>query len=213
MRSRRSVAGSAFSMIGVWMNGSARAANGPVTVTAQRVGMLGACQVGVMSVMSSPLEAVVVIAGETAGRSWEATEHVTERQSVLAGRAIFRVDAISPAGDLGPGSVSFTPAGLASAGLNAVTLVKGGMLRVDGPDVAEATDMRATAWGMETVDVELWPARSLRENLGAGEVTRLHLVKGDRFTAGQGEMVVIAIETAGADHPMRAVLQMVSRGR
>ena len=188
------------------MSDPALAADAPVRVEATRAGTLGTCQIGVLAVTATPLRAEIVIAGTSGGIPWEANQTVGEEQVVLAAGSAFHVSAISPPDGTGPGAVLFNPAGRNEAWAHAAVLSKDGTLRVDGPDIASATDMQATAWHDGAVEVVTWPARSLRENADPDEVKTLHLSAGMHIRFGKAAATVLAIEPEGADHPARAVI-------
>ena len=193
------------------MSDSAQAADAPVRIAATRAGTLGPCQVGVLSVTAAPLRAEIVVAGTSNGVSWEADQLVQEEQTVLAAGTAFQVSAISPPAGSDQGAVLFNPAGRIEAWAGAVVLSQDGTLRVDGPDVAAATDMQATAWHDGSVDVVTWPARSLRENAEPDSVRTLHLSVGAKVAFGKSEAAVLAVEPAAPGHAARAVIRLSPR--
>ena len=186
------------------------------TIATGRVGALGGWKVGVSDVYIEPLRAELVFWTNASGAPWESTQIVMPGQVVFADGAVYRVQMAPGAAG---GSVDLAPA-VAPPGpglpADAVILAAGGGVRVDGPDIATATDIRVLRWSPDeqqpqSVEVEFWPAKWGRAATKPEDFRRVELTVGAHARFGHTDAVVVSLAGATADHPGWVVLHL-SRG-
>ena len=179
---------------------------------------LGRNLVGVMAVFDNPLHAEIVVVTGGNRLPCEATQELLSGQEVVSGQDVFRATVVPGFGN-GLGSVSFTPLPQMMVGgrplpAAAVVLTGGqGGLRVDGPDIRTATDMRVTSFKPDeqrpnSADAEWWPALLGRENTAAADVKAARLTVGEFVVVGHVEAEVLAIEGATVEHSARVIFEL-----
>jgi hypothetical protein len=193
-----------------------QAATSEMEVQQGTVGQVGGSRVGVASLAATPppvqgampgAAATVVVTGEVAGMHVETTLAVHERMMLPLADGMHRVEKLAP---MGSGAVHghVVIASVADAPIVPGTLfvADGGRLRVGGPDVGHAVDLRITQASPDshaptTVKVEWLPAAYARADTPVTQIHQQSLQAGDRIQVGKLELTVKAIEGQTQDHP------------
>lgn len=180
------------------------------------VGQLGGSRVGVSSLVTTapPVQgamsgatATVVIVGDVAGTHVETTLALQERMTLPLADGMHRIEKLAPAGESSArGHVAIASVADANIAPGTLFVAEGGRLRVGGPDVDSAVDLRLVqaspdAHSPTAVKVEWLPAAYARADTPAAQIHQQSLQAGDRIQIGKLQLTVKAIEGRTQDHP------------
>ena len=203
-------------------------ATSETTVTQATVGTLGPNSVGVVAILQPPLRAEISVFGASSAPMdgkpqfvrWEATHIVTTGQQVMSGQQCFNVVVAAPFGTF-RGSVGFQPmtpptlGGQAWPENTAILDGDGGELRLNGPDVTTASDLRVIQWGAveaqpATAQIEWIPTRLPRDWLPPEDIKTARVTNGTKIRIGDTTAEAIAIEGRTLLHPARIIFRLGS---
>jgi hypothetical protein len=180
------------------------------------VGQVGGSRVGLASVTTTapPVQgamagatATLTIVSEMSGIHIETTLTVDERMMLPLADGLHRVEKLAPAGGSSArGHVAIATAANGAATHAMLFVAEGGRLRVGGPDVDDATDLRIVkvspdSHAPNTVNVEWLPAAYARADTPAAQIHQQSLKVGDRIQVGKLHLTVQSIEGRTQDHP------------
>jgi len=197
------------------------AASDSVEIRAGTTGQVGGWQIGVVSVpkasQTSPPanRASLAVAAYPAGVPAEFTLQVGPQELVPLGEGMHRLLRTYPgdARDKGRVVIARTPAEpRPPSGQAVLVLAHGERLRLNGPELVGASDMEATTWGADHVDVEWRPSQYAREDTDPADIKRTQLKVGSRLQIGAVSLKVLAIEPQTADHPQWITLEASAAG-
>ncbi len=179
---------------------------------------LGDGDVAVMGVANNPVRASVSVVGTAAGTQYEATHVATNGQEISVGPRRFSVGVSEVVAGV-RGGVSFTPLEQSAppAAADMVTLdAHDGALRLNGPDLTTATEVRVVGWEPDELHpsaatLEWWPGLLPRDYAKAPDLQTAKLAAGQRVTLGATSADIVAIEGATAAHPARIVLRLLPK--
>lgn len=180
------------------------------------VGQVGGSRVGVTSVVATPppmqgampgASATVVIAGSMLGTPVETMLAVQERMLLPLADGMHRVEKLAPAAGTGSrGQIALATTANSSIEPGTLYVAEGGRLRIGGPEVDDATDLRIVqivpdSHAPKTVSVEWLPAAYARADTPAAQIHQQSLKSGDEIVVGKLRLKVGAIEGQTQDHP------------
>jgi len=191
-----------------------------VEIIAGRVGVVGSWSVGVGGVegTGSAKKAYLAVWSDSAGVPAEFRVPVTERALVPLGDGLHQILWIVPDTDTQRGRV-----GIASVpsqrqpsvpGRVSVYIAAEGRLRVNGPDIEQASDIEVTAWNTAqspaSVEVKWMPAEYAEKDTDPKNIQRAHLTVGSSLNIRGHVLTVRAIEPQTAEHPAWVRFEMAS---
>ena len=188
-------------------------AAGPIGIQQGAVGQVGALSIGVGAVAPDGSGADIVLADTVAGVAREVQLAVRLHDVVPAGGQGLVVSAIAAPTDAARGRIELTPV-VAGAGADpgvpadAVVIAPGGRLRVDGPAVADATDVSVLSVGPDMARIEWLPAAWPREATPAASIHQMEVRAGSTVALGRSVLSVLAIQGDAADHRARLVVRV-----
>lgn len=206
---------SVLSIMGAATMSDAAESNVPTFIKATQIAPVGDCRVGVMGVYGEPLRAKILVAGSSHGSEWESTHVLVNGQELAVGDAIY-TGSIIPNGPGIMGGIGLQPTPENQAiPPGSIVLDSDGQLRLDGPDVHTATDLKTISWQPDETNpnevlTEWWPAIAIRGDTGApADPHTARLSVGSQLSAGKTKVQVVAIQGATKTHPARLLLQVM----
>jgi hypothetical protein len=180
------------------------------------VGQVGGSRVGLASVTTTapPVQgampgatATLTIVSDVGGTHVETTLSINERMTLPLADGFHRVEKLAPAGGSGSrGHIAIATAASGAAVHATLFAAEGGRLRIGGPDVDDANDLRIVqispdSHAPKTVNVEWLPAAYARADTPAAQIHQQSLKPGDRIQVGKLHLTVQSIEGRTQDHP------------
>jgi hypothetical protein len=189
-----------------------------VEIIAGRVGKVGSWEVGVGSVEGngSAKKAILSTWTYSTGVPAEFNMPATEHALIPLGDGLHQILWILPETQTHRGRVgiSSVPRRQQSSVPEHVSvyIVADGRLRVNGPDIDGATDIRVTAWNTDqspaSVEIKWKPSAYAEKDTDPKKIQRAHLKVGSSLNIDGQVLTVRAIEPKTAEHPAWVRLEM-----
>jgi hypothetical protein len=177
------------------------AAPAEVEIRRGRAGVVGRSRVGVSSIVATPPPF------QGAPMHVESTLVVSEKMLLPLADGLHRVSKLAtPSESDRQGHVAIDAEAARAGSPNSVFASEEGRLRIGGPEVKSAYDLRVLAWtpdqhAPQSATVEWLTAAFPREAVPAQQIRQQTVKAGDRLQVGGATLTVKAVEGQTQDHP------------